>query len=237
MIKQFAIIGMSSFSRRILEEIEDFPCEILLIDKDPEMIEFYKDKVARAYVADVLNEETIHKLIPPDIDGVILDPGDRIEVSILVTNYLKKQGVRNIFVRADTDEHGEILDLVGADHVIYPNREAAKRIAPLLLTSQLFNYMPISNGLVMAEVRAPDELEGKNLIEANLRRVRRINVVAVRREDDPEGFAFLPPDYRIRKDDIFLLAGQEEDIRSFAAAAPIEGSGGLAKLFRKIFRG
>ena len=236
-MKQFALIGLSSFARRIIDELEAYPCDLLLIDKDPEAIELYKEKAARCFVADVLNEETIRQLVPEDIDGVVLDPGDRIEVSILVTNYLKKMGIKKIFVRAETDEHGEILNLVGADHVIYPNREAAKRIAPMLLTSRLFNYMPISNNLVIAEVKAPETLFGKNLIEANLRKTLNLNVIAVRKENQPEEFHFQQAEYQIAPGDVLLLAGKEENVRSFAGTQLPQGNmSGLKGLYRRLFR-
>ena len=235
-MKQFALIGLSSFVRRIIDELEEFQCDILLIDKDPEAVEQYKDKVSRAYIADVLNEETIKRLIPPDIDGVVMDPGDRIEVSILVTNYLKKMGVKNIFVRAETDEHGEILNLVGADHVIFPNREAAKRISPMLLTSRLFNYLPISENLVIAEVKAPSYLYGKNLIEADLRKSRNLNVVAIRK-DKQEDFKFRHAEYQISQGDVLLLAGSEENIHAFTGTQKPDVSGsGIKGLYKKIFK-
>lgn len=218
MKKQFAIIGLSSFTRRILEQIESTGCEILLIDKDPEAIDAYKDRVHRSYIADVLNEATIGQLIPKDIDAVIVDPGDRIEVSILVTNYLKKLGVQKIFVRAETEEHGEILDLIGADHIIYPNWEAAKRITPMLLTAQLFNYMPLGNGLVIAEVKAPVKLAGKSLIQADLRKKLKLNVIAVRHDLKGSDFIFPQAEYVITEDDILLIAGQEEDVRIMAGS-------------------
>ena len=234
-MKQFAIIGLSSFAKRIIEELEEYPCDILLIDKDPAAIEFYKDRVSRSFIADVLNEETIKRLVPQDINGVVLDPGDRIEVSILVTNYLKKMGVKNIFVRAETNEHGEILDLVGADHVIFPNREAAIRISPMLLTSHLFNYLPISDNLVIAEVKAPDPLIGKTLIEADLRRVLNLNVIAVREGQDQD-FLFRKAEYRIQQDDILLLAGSQENIHEFAGTQRNESSDSLKHFYRRLFK-
>ncbi len=233
-MKQFAIIGLSSFAKRIIEELEAYPCDILLIDKDPAAIELYKDRVSRSFIADVLNEETIRRLVPADIDGVILDPGDRIEVSILVTNYLKKMGVKNLFVRAETDEHGEILNLVGADHVIFPNREAAIRIAPMLLTSHLFNYLPISENLVIAEVKSPEILIGKTLIEADLRKSLNLNVIAIR-ERDKEDFLFRKADYRIQDGDILLLAGSQDNIHSFAGTQRSDASDGLRNLYRRLF--
>jgi len=113
-MKQFALIGISKFGRRVLEELIDTGCEILIVDKDRAVVETYKEQVTSAYIADVLNEETIRKIIPKTIDAAVVDLGDNIEASILVTNYLKKMGIREIIVRAESNEHGEILELVGA---------------------------------------------------------------------------------------------------------------------------
>jgi trk system potassium uptake protein TrkA len=235
-MKQFALIGIGTFAKRLIEELSLVDCEILMIDKDSAVVDFYKDVVTSAYIADVINEETITKLVPGDIDAAIVDMGSNTEVSILVTNYLKKRGVRNIIVKAETDQHGEILEIVGADHVIFPNREAAHRITPLLVSDLLFNYMPISNGLVMAEVKIPQEFIGQTLIEANIRQNRGINVVAIRKAHGGD-FEFFSPDYIMKSEDIFLIVGSEENVMRFAGAAQIVRKKTISDLFRKIFRG
>lgn len=234
-MKQFAIIGIGSFGKRILEELMLVDCEILLVDKDSDLIDFYKDQVSAAYIADVINEETIKKIIPPDIDTVIIDLGDKIEASILVTNYLKKMSIDNIIVKAETDQHGEILKIVGADHVVFPNSEAARRITPMLVSDLLFSYMPISNGLVMAEVRVPQEFIGQSLIEANIRQNRGINVIAIRKESGGD-FEFFSPDYIMTSEDIFLVVGAELNVMKFAGADQIIRKKSLTDLFKKIFR-
>lgn len=234
MKKQFAIIGLSSFTRRILEQIEKEDCEILLIDKDPETIDAYKDRVQRSYIADVLNEATIDRLIPADIDAVIVDPGDRIEVSILVTNYLKKHGVKKIFVRAETEEHGEILSLIGAEHIIYPNKEAAQRLAPILLSSHLISYMPLSSEMVLAEVKAPPSIVGKRLIESGIRDVQNLNVVAIRGEQTDQEYSNIDPDYVFSEDDILLLAGNKHNLADFSDKTLVKKTGGISALLKGL---
>jgi len=91
-MRQYAIIGVSKFGLYMLEELLKVDCEILVIDKKKELVESLKDKVTTAYIADAINEETIGRLVPETIDAAIIDLGDRIEVSILVTNYVKKLG-------------------------------------------------------------------------------------------------------------------------------------------------
>ena len=233
-MKQFAIIGLSRFGRRLLEEFLATDAEIIIIDKDRDVIELYKDKVASAYIADVINEEVIRKLIPPTIDAAIIDLGDRIEASILVTNYLKKLGVKEIIARAEGNEHGEILELVGATKVVFPNQEAAKRIAPFLISSQIFSYLPISAGLIIAEVKVPEKFYGKSLVEVDMRRQYNLNVIAYRKLDREEYF-FYAPEYRLQGDDILLVGGREEDIDAFTEEKLPIGSRGITGLFRRFF--
>ncbi|RKX72897.1 MAG: TrkA family potassium uptake protein [Spirochaetes bacterium] len=234
-MKQFAIVGLSNFGKRMLEELSQIDVEILIVDKSRDRVELYKDKANASYITDVKNEETIKKIIPEDIDAVIIDLDDSIEASILVTNYLKKMGVKNIIVKADTDEHGEILSIVGASKVVFPNREAAKRITPLLVSSLMFNYMPISSGLVMAEIKIPKSFHGKTLIEADLRSAHGINVIAKRKEGSSD-YEFFAPNYKMQPDDIFLVVGKDTDIFSFSdAMIPVERRENLMNKLRNFF--
>jgi trk system potassium uptake protein TrkA len=233
-MKQFAIIGLSRFGRRLLEELLATDAELIIIDKDREVIELYKDKVASAYIADVLNEEIIRKLVPSSIDAAVVDLGDRVEASILVTNYLKKLGVKEIIARAESKEHGEILDLVGATKVVFPNQEAAKRIAPFLISSQIFSYLPISSELVIAEVKVPENFFGKSLVEVDMRRKYNLNVIAYRKLDGEEYF-FYAPEYRLQSDDILLVGGREEDIDAFTEEKLPAGTRRITGLFRRFF--
>ena len=233
-MKQYAVIGASTFGKRILEELILLDCEIILIDKDPDVVDFYKNDITAAYIANVINEETVTKLIPSDIDAVVVDLGDKIEASILVTQYLSKLGVKKIIVKAETDQHGEILSIVGADHVVFPNFEAAKRVTPLLVSDILFNYLPISGGLVMAETGVPGELVGKTLLETDIRRTKGINVVAFRRGSEGE-YQFFVPEYRISAEDILLIVGREDDVSVFTGKTLPEKRRGMGDLFRRMF--
>ncbi len=233
MKKQFAIIGLDSFGLWVLEELLAVDAEVLIVDKDEQVVSQYRNQVAAAYVADVIKEETIRKIVPPDIDAAIIDLGDRTEVSILVANYLKKMGVRRIVAKAETDEHGEILRLVGVTDVVFPNREAAKRIMPPLLSESMFSYMPISEHLVMAEVKLPAEYAGKTVVDADIRNELELNVIAVK----PGGhgdFVFITPEYRFEEEDRFLVVGSNERVGIVSEEA--EDASRTGRLFRHFFR-
>ncbi len=233
-MKQYALIGVSSFGKRILEELILMDCEIILIDKDPEIIEYFKNSVTAAYIADVINEEIVTRLIPGDIDAVVIDLGDKIEASILVTKYLSKLGVSNIIVKAETDQHGEILSIIGANHVIFPNLEAAKRVTPLLVSDLLFDYLPISGGLVIAETGVPENLVGHTLTEIEIRKTLGINVIAFRRVGQGD-YQFFKPEYRLNADDVLLIVGQDDDVSSFTGKDSSSQKSGIGNLFRQLF--
>ena len=233
-MKQFAIIGLGFFGKRMLEELVDTGCEIMIIDKDAEVIDRYKDKVAASYIADAISEEIIDKIVPSSIDAAIVDLGDNLEVSILVTNYLKKLGVKRIIAKAESDQHTEILELVGATDIILPNREAARRVAPLLLSSILFSYMPISREFAIAEIQAPERYTGKTLIEVNLRQKHGLNVIALRKADAEE-YSYFLPDYKLQQDDMLLVAGKEDDIADFAKIELPARKEGVPGIFSRLF--
>ncbi len=235
-MKQFAIIGLGFLARRVLDELLEYDVEILILDKERDIIEQYQDQVSAAYVADAIREETIERIVPPGIDAAIIDMGKRIEASILVTNYLSKRGVQRVIAAAETDQHGEILQLVGATEVIFPNREAAKRLTLPLVSSTLFNYFPIGGNLAIAEIQPPAEIVNKTLVEAELRRKYGLNVIAVRKEGVGE-YQFVAPSYRIDQTDVLLTAGREEDLTKLLGSVPqIQREGAdVPRLWRRLF--
>lgn len=234
-MKQFAIIGLGAFGLRMLEELVEVTNEIIIIDKDKEIIEKYKDVAQAAYVTDAINEVALSKIIPDGIDAVIVDLGGKIEVSIMTTNYLKKLGVKNIMVKAQTDEHGEVLSMVGATQVIFPDREAAKRITPMLASSLLFNFMPISENLALAEVKANSFCLGKTLIDANLRKEFGLNVVAMRKIDTDDFQFIKDPSYVFTEEDVLLVAGSEDGIAKFSSLEKAAEKKSTAGYFKSLF--
>lgn len=233
MMKQFAIIGLGKFGRCMIDELTEAGCELLVIDRDRDAIDAYKDRVAACYVADAISEEVVTRLVPAGLDAAILDLGGSIEAAILATKYLKKLGIARIVAKVESDQHAEILELVGATDIIRANREAARRVAPLLLSSMLFSYLPIGKDFVIAEIRVPEEYVGKSLVEANLRQLHRLNVVALRLPDASE-FTFFAPDYRLQAEDVMLVAAKEKDLESFVRVGT-PGKAGIPGVFSRLF--
>ncbi|MGP1577566.1 MAG: potassium channel family protein [Treponema sp.] len=232
---KFAIIGLGAFGIRMLEELLRFTDDVILIDKDKTLVNKYEGKARKSIVADVTNEGVLRKSLPQGVAAAIVDLGGKIELSIMVTAYLKKMGIKEIIVKALNDRHEHVLAHAGATNVIFPDREAAKRVMPMMASALLFNFMPISSNLALAEVGVNAEYVGKTLLEANLRKNLGLNVVAVRKTDS-ETFDFInDPNYRFAVDDILLLAGSEEHIFTFSRHTKDLHNKGLFGIFRKLF--
>jgi trk system potassium uptake protein TrkA len=233
-MKQVAILGLSYFGKSVLDELLEMNVEVLIIDKDRDVVDAYKDSSATAIVMDVMNAENLRHALPATVDAVIIDMGDRIEASILTTSYCKKIGIKTIIVKAETEAHGEILNLVGATKVVFPNREAAKRITPLLISSTLLNYLPVSGKLVIAEMEIPNHFWGKTVLETDLRRKYALNLISVRR--GTEEYGLFAPEYRFQEGDIALVSGTDEALEAFTGKeSEVREKSSLLNNFKKLF--
>jgi trk system potassium uptake protein TrkA len=232
-MKQVAILGLSHFGKSVLDELLELKVQVFIVDKERQVIDAYKDAAAGSVVLDMLNVETLRKVLPDSTDAVIIDMGDSIEASILATSYCAKLKIQTIIVKAETESHGEILELVGATKVIFPNKEAAKRITPLLLSSTLLNYLPVSGKLVIAELAIPEDLVGKTVKDTDFLKNYKLNLIAVRGKD--EEFNQLDTGHTFRAGDIGLLSGTDEDLDHFTGYVLKERKS-LAAQFLNFFK-
>ena len=214
MRKRICIIGLSSFGERSLQMLANLDVELIIIDRDREKIQNFKDQVSDAYIVDVSHFEAVKKVIPRTIDIAIIDLGKNVEASILIASHLKKIGIEKIVARAESNQHGSILDMVGATKVVYPNQEAVKRVIPVLISDSLLNYIPINDEIIILEVTIPEQHLGKNAVELDLRNKFNINIIAVRNNEN-SNYKFLNARYKFCKNDKALIAGSETDIMKF----------------------
>ncbi|MCX7025980.1 MAG: TrkA family potassium uptake protein [Spirochaetes bacterium] len=214
-MRQYAFIGLGTLAMSMLERVAEVTDQIIVIDKDPALIDRVKDLVKTAFVANVLDEEAFEKVLSDPVDVAVVDLAPDIEASLLVTHRLKKLGVEEIIVKADSDEKAELLRLLGATKIVNSDREASARIVPLMLSTTLYNFLPIGGELVMAEAEVPHSLIGKTLVEADLRQKQGVNVVAIRSEKS-SSYRNFDREYQLAKDDCLLLVGLEKEVFAFS---------------------
>jgi len=171
----------------------------------------------------LLDEEAFERVFPEPFDVAVVDIESNGPELLLVTHRLNKLGVPEIIVKSNLEEYEELLRLVGATRIVNSDREAANRVTPLVLSSSLTNFMPISGDLVLAEVIAPDFVINRTVIESDLRRVHHVNVVAVKYASEMQSqeskdaiFHDLDTKYQFKKGDVLLVTGRESDVFAFA---------------------
>jgi trk system potassium uptake protein TrkA len=134
-----------------------------------------------------------------------------MQANVLTVVQLKELGVPYVVAKARNLLHGKLLEKIGADSIVYPERDMAKRVAYSLTSRNIMDYIELSPDYSIAEVGVPKSIAGKSLIESNVRAKYGLNVVAIKRNDK----LILPPNPHdvIEKDDIIVVVGSNEGMK------------------------
>jgi len=219
-MKRIGIIGAGRFGSNLAESLAERGAEVLLIDSDREIIQEFSEYVTKAVEGDVTNIRTLEDAGFQDCDVVVVAIGSNLEGSIMATVNCKELGVPTVVSKANSDLHGKILKRVGADVVVYPNRDRAQRLAKTLLSKGTIDLFEISDGFSIAEIDVPETLRNKSLAEAEVRKNYGVTVLCVRRlaEDpaQPRVVIIPTPDEIIQPDDKLLVFGDDKQIDAIA---------------------
>lgn len=211
-MKSFAIIGLSSFGYYLAKSLSAIGCSVMAIDKEEDRIEQVKSFVDKALIVDATDKETLTGLGLTDLDAVVVSLGEQLDASILVTLYLRELKVKNIIAKALTEDHGKILDTIGATQVVFPERDEAFRLAHTLESDYVLDSLQIGSDMSIIEIAPPQELIGHTLGELDLRNKYGVLVLVVK-EIIPENAVIIPKaDHVIKDTSVLLLLGKNEDL-------------------------
>ena len=223
--KQYAVIGLGTFGINVATELASKGAQVLAVDVDEEKVKTVTPYVTQAVVADATDEKAFRSLGIGDVDCAIVGIGANMEKSILVTLLLKEFGVKDIVVKSISSLHAKIVAKVGADRVIYPEREIAKKLAEGLLSPNIIDEIKLSNEYNIVEMVSPSKFWGKSIIESKIRANYKVSIIAVKRhnpvinddgESDIQEEIIISPgaEDEIMENDVLVLLGKEEDIDS-----------------------
>ncbi|MCX8032176.1 MAG: TrkA family potassium uptake protein [Thermoleophilia bacterium] len=209
--KRVAVIGLGHFGWELACALASH-CEVLAIDRDPELVDAVAERVHYARALDVRDETALASVLPEDLDEAVVSMGENLEGSILCTLYLKRLGVPFVRVKALSDDHAVVLRQIGADEVIFPERETAHRLAARIANPNLLDFVPLGAEYEVIEWRVPSSFDGQTLMEVKLRSRYGAYVIAVQRAESGE-VEFIPgPDCRLYRDDILTVIGRRVDL-------------------------
>lgn len=206
----FAVIGLGRFGSSVAVTLTHLGHSVLGIDTDEGRINAVMNHVAKVVQADATDEETLRSLGLKNMDAVVVAIGHDLQASILVTLLLKDIGVKYVVAKASSDLHGKVLTKIGADRVVFPEREMGARVARNLVSSSILDYIEISPDVSIMEITAGGGLVGKSLRQLDLRNRFGVNVLAVKRDDEIN--VGLKADEQIRQGDILVVLGSNNSL-------------------------
>lgn len=221
--KSFAVIGLGRFGSNIARALAEKGFEVIVIDADENEVQKFSELVTHSFVLDATDEKALRDAGIADVDVAIVSLGQNIDTSILVTLVLKEIGVKEVIVKAINDQHGKILQRIGADRIIFPEREVAARLAESFVSPKIFDYIELSPSHSIIEIAAPKQFYNKTIKEIGLRQKYGVTLIAIKRKipiikddgttDFKEDILIAPNvDEEILEGDVITLLGRYEDL-------------------------
>jgi len=213
--KTFVVIGLGRFGYHVARTLAQGGAEVIACDVDEEKVREVSEYVSLAYVLDATDAKALKESGIANVDTAVVSIGENIEASILIVVQLKELGVKEVVAKAITPLHGKVLEKLGVDRVVYPEKEMAIRVAHSLLVGEFIEEIPIGEKHSLFELKAFDFMLGKTLRELDIRRRFGVSVLAIKRGENlivnPVG------DEKVLPGDILVVLGTTEQLSSMAS--------------------
>ncbi len=213
-MKQFVVIGIGRFGGALAQRLYELGHEVLAIDLDEEEIQKISDGVTHAVTADATDESVLKSLGVRNFDVGVVSIGSDVQASIFITVMLKELGVKYVAAKAQNDIHAKVLLKLGADRVVFPERDMGERVAHNLISTNILEFIELSPEYSILEIVAPHNWVGKDLRDLNLRSRFGVNVVAIKNIKDEDAMNVSPKaDDPINEGDVLIVIGSNDDLK------------------------
>lgn len=216
-MKSILVIGMGRFGRHLSYKMKELGNDVMIVDKDTEIIGELADDFTDAYIGDCSKEGVIRSLGVRNFDICYVTIGEDFQSSLIVTSYLKKIGAKYVVTKARTDIQAEILGKIGADEVVYPERDMAEKIAVMHNANNIFDYIELTSEYAIYEVPVIKTWIGKTVIDVDIRKHHNVNVIAVKNGNMLTASHL--GEYVFKNEDVLVVIGKSTDVFKLAALA------------------
>ncbi len=213
--KQYVVIGLGIFGATVARTLCEHGQEVLAIDLDISAVESIADAVTKAVQADATDIEQLRALGVQDFDTVIVAIGDKLETSVLAIMNARELGVKYILAKANNDRYGEIMEKVGADRVVQPEKDIGDKLARSLLRNHIVDLIELSGGYSVVEIRAPQQWVGQSIAHINVRAMYGFNIIGCRESSDKDFNMSIDPARKIAETDTYLMVAKTDKIEKF----------------------
>jgi trk system potassium uptake protein TrkA len=212
--KSFAVIGVGRFGLALIEELVKLEADVLVIDKNFDKIEKIAKMVTNAVCLDSTDIEALKEIGINNYDTVIVATGMNVDNSILTTLILKDLGVKEVYVKVQSEYHARVVEKLGVspEHLVWPEQETGKRLATILISGNFLEYLQLDQDYSFISTNVTKKMIGKHLLELDIRRNFGVNIVAVRRNEQ----IIIPSSQTpFEEGDEILLVGRNDLIEKF----------------------
>jgi trk system potassium uptake protein TrkA len=213
-MKSYLVIGLGRFGTSVARTLTRLGQEVLAIDVDEERVKYVAPEVTHALQADSTDVNVLKSLGARNFQVAIVAIGGDDQANIMTTLLLKEQGVPLVVAKATNKIQGRVLEKIGADRVVYPERDMGKRVAHNLVSSNLIDYIELAQGYRIEEVKAPSSLAGKNLRDLNIRNRLGLTIIVIKRQNG-EFLTSPGGDTTIESGDSLVVLGGNDDLDRF----------------------
>lgn len=208
-----AVIGLGRFGSAVAHELVRTGVEVLGVDNDDELVQAHSGTLTHVVRADSTNEKALRQLAIPDFDRVVVGIGTNIEASLMTASSIVDFKGPIVWAKAISEPHGRILERLGVQHVVFPEREMGKRVAHLVRGAML-DYMEVEDNFALVTTRTPRHLANMNLEQAKIRATHGVTVIAIKK--DGCDWTYAKADTVLGLDDRIIVAGATRKAEQFA---------------------
>jgi trk system potassium uptake protein len=219
MAKQVAIFGLGRFGSHLAVTLHNAGYDVLAVDKASDLVENISSQVTHAVRINATNEGALQKLGINNFDVAVVTIGASIQDSVMTTILLKKLGVKYIVARADNELHGEILTSIGADKVIFPEKDTALRTGPVLTLKDVTDFVPLGIGSGIVKAKAPANFAGRTLADIGFGTGKNNETVVLMIQRGNEAIINPPVEEVVSYIDVLVIAGDVSDIEKIIEKA------------------
>lgn len=214
-MKSILVIGMGRFGRHLANKLVSLGNDVMIVDRDEKIINDMSNNFTEAYIADCTVESNIKSLGVNNFDICFVTIGDNFQASLEITSLLKEAGANYIISKATIDVQAKFLKKIGANEVIYPERDMAEKLAIKHNATKIFDYIELTNDYALFEIPVIPLWVNKSILEVDVRKVYHVNIVAIKKGEEivssPEAA------YVFEADDHIILIGKQADVYKLTA--------------------